>query len=256
MTRCALARPARRHVTRPLEDGPLAAPWVDASSVYPTRFEPLTVVDGWARIGPDEQRGGTYQADQWVHPPSPPGSLYRSIGCAYVDCGSTMVDVSWRWHGHAQIPVTHGTTNAHVEATALLHVDLANPLGGFGCWPSWLAGQPVWLVAYMGSPPELFGQPSQPLVGIGAITDHVEGEECVFRLVSVAPGRVLLYRNGVQQAIVRTAGPLFGPYDPLPIDPSLVASTLHGFELDAHIAYPGATECDGLTDLTITSYPT
>ncbi len=249
------ARPATYSLTDAFTvDGALASPWTDAAAVKPTSFEPIGARDGWACIWADQQRGGTYQVDQWVHPPSPPGTLYRSIGCAYVDTGSPIVDVEWRWHGHAEIPTTHETANAHVEATALLYVDLDNPLGGFGCWPSWFGGSPVWLVGYMGSPPELFGSASQSLIGIGAISDHVEGEECVFRLTATNTGRVLLYRNDVQQAIIRTAGPHFGAYDPIPVDPSLLGSTLHGFELDAHIAYPDATVRQGLTDLTITAY--
>ena len=77
------------------------------------------------------------------------------------------------------------------------------------------------------------------------------------RVVSTAKLIEMLSRKRYQHRLwVDMVDGDFGHADPLPIDPSLVASTLHGFELDAHIAYPDATACDGLTDLTITSYPT
>lgn len=233
--------------------GKLTAPWVNGSDVKPNYFEPIGARNGAACIWQDFQRGGgSYQADDWVHPPNPPGSYYSGIGCAYVDTGSTLVDITVTCHPNVPIPVTHGTANAHVETTPLLYVDLDNPLGGFGCWPSELVGSPAWLVGYMGSPPELFGQPSQPLLAVAAMTNPTVPFE--LRLVTPAPGRVLIYRDGVQVPFVRTTGPYRGPYDPFIIDPSLASSTKHGFELDGHVAYPDCTVVDAIPNLTLTAF--
>lgn len=211
-------------------------------------------------IWQDRTRSGTYQADQFNHPPSPPGTLYSAIGCAYVDTGSTMPDITVRWSGHLALPAVHGTTNSHVEATPLLYVDPANPLGGFGAWPSNLLGSPAWLVGYIGQPPENF-----TVVGFGPIT-HPEGTPGDIRLVAVAPGRVLLYLDGVQQPVTSPAAPsgnlspvmggVRGPYDPITVDPSLTSSTKHGFALDAHIVYPtaDATTTPGIYSIDINCY--
>ncbi len=230
-------------------DGPIGGPWTDAASTHPTRFEPIGVRDGLPCIWEDFQRGGTYQTDHTVHPPSPPGSLYGGIGCAYVE--TPIPDFTLRTANNLP-PTTATDPSSHVEATPLVYIDLDNPLGGFGVWPSVLLGVPVFLIGYMGSPPELFGQPSQPLVALGAMPGYVWGTPFDLRLVAVSRGRVLVFVDGVQLACPRTAGPYRGPLDPLIVDPSLASSNLHGFELDAHLAYPDATAFLPITDFTFT----
>lgn len=263
MTRAAVARRASYTLTDLFDtDGAIGSPWTDGHSVAPQSWEPLGVRDGAAVIWQDRTRTGTYQADQWNHPPSPGGTLYSAIGCAYVDTGSSMPDITVRWNGHAQIPTVHGTANSHVEGTPLLYVDPTNPLGGFGVWPAWAAGQAVWFAGYIGSPAEHF-----TTVAVGSFTSHVEGQPCDIRLVAVAPGRVLLYLDGVQQPLTSLAAPsgnlspviggVRGDYDPIPVDPSLITSTKHGFALDGHIVYPTAnvTTTPGIYSIEMTCHP-
>lgn len=262
MTRAAVARRASYTLTDLFDtDGAIAAPWTDGHADAPDGWEPLGVRDGAAVIWQDRTRTGTYQADQWNHPPSPGGTLYSAIGCAYIDTGSTMPDITVNWSGNLALPAVHGTANSHVEATPLLYVDPTNPLGGFGVWPSNLLGTPAWLAGYIGQPAENF-----TVIAYGGIT-HDEGTPGDVRLVAVAPGRVLLYLDGVQQPLTSLAAPsgnlspviggARGAYDPITVDPSLTSSTKHGFALDGHIVYPtaNATTTPGIYSIEMTCHP-
>lgn len=227
-------------------DGPLAAPWIDGHTIKPDRFEPLGARAGAAVIWTDRTRPGTYQLDQSKSPPVPPGALYSAVGCAYQDTGSVLPDVTIDWTGNWHIPVPLAL-NSHVEATPLVYIDLDNPLGGAGFWPGHFGGDTAaWLFGYIGSPPELFR-----VDGLGTPTSSVEGQACQIRVVAVSPGRIILIKDGVQQPIVTTRGPARAPLDPIPVDPSLTSSTLHGFALDGHLVYPtgNATITPGITGI-------
>ena len=233
-------------------DGAIAAPWIDGHAEKPNSWEPIGVRDGAAVIWQDRTRAGTYQANQATNPPSPPGTLWAAIGCAYHETGSLLPDVEVTWNGHFAWNVN---PNEHVEGTPLLYVDPDKFLGGFGAWPTHIGVTPAILVGYIGSPAENF-----TVVGLSDLTGVDEGVPHTIRLQAVAVGRVILWWDGERLPVTRSGTPYstsyWSPLDPIPVHPSLTASTKHGFALDGHVVLPtgDVTTTPGIYDFSLSAY--
>lgn len=226
--------------------GAIASPWVDGHSVKPNGWEPLGARSGAAVIWTDRTRSGTYQTDQSQSPPSPPGTLYSAIGCAWHSTGGHLPDISLTWPGY----FSHsGNPNQHVEATPLLYIDPENPLGGFGVWPAAVGSNAALFGGYIGQPAENFN-----VVALGNLGAYTDGVPHTLRLTAVAKGRVVVFWDGVQVPMTRNATTnafnYRGPLDPIDVVPSLTSSTLHGFALDGHLVLPtsNATTTAGAYD--------
>lgn len=219
------------------EDGPLGADWINAHDIMPTRFEPLGIYDEAVVCTDPMARGGVYADNQDVASP-PPGELFKGIGCAWRETGSTEVSVKITWSGNWDYEGSPVFDGHHVEATPLLYVTPGHPKHGFGCWPSALdldgpGGSPhfrYWYVGYVGNPPEDFVDYILP--DSGASFSHTDGTPQTIEIRTVAPGEVILLFNGVQVSLA-TYG-----LNPIPIDPELAGSTLHGMSVDAHYVWP------------------
>ena len=202
-------------------------PWSDCKSVAPDHFEPLGIFDGGIVIADTDSRPGTYDATPpSAHPPAD-GRIFRGIGCAFTDTGSTRVSVTATWSGHRGIegepPISH------VEGTPLLYITPGVPRFAFGAWPSELWGRGVIFAGYIHAPPENFEIIATALLD----KEHKPGLPMVLELRAEEPGKVTVWVDGKQASFNEG-------YDlrPLEIDPELVDSTLHGFAVDAHFVDP------------------
>jgi hypothetical protein len=232
--------------------------WTDFAYAFPEDYDPCGILNGkvvvadvtrsaisglpWA---PDPGLPPHSYADYLEHP----GTIIPGIGGAWRDMGTPHVRCSVVWSGDWDYPY-------HAEGTPIVCINPDSGAFGWGAWPSAYTGEdfefdvPAFLIGSIGKPPEDF-----------AVVDakdfaHTSGTPRTIELRTNTLGTTCtLWLDGVQQSTVQNG------LNPIPIDPELHGSTLHGFEHDQHVAayVDGAPstatywQTSSITEITITA---
>jgi hypothetical protein len=211
-------------------DGPLGSDWIDGSDWNPAIYEPLGIYNNWVVCRLPLNRanhGAVYGTDQHVSPPTPSGSQYLGIGCAWRETSRTHISVTVRWAGMWSTTAGH-----HCEAAPLLYVTPGTAEHGVGVWTSELtigpSTVPVLYLAALGNPPEVFGQGSTPILGVAQYT-HTDGQQHDVTMTGNG-STVSVYFDG---SLVT-----FNTGTAIAIPTNLLGSTKHGFAVDTHFVSP------------------
>ena len=202
--------------------------WTDCHSVTPAHFEPLGILDDGVVVKDPKTRPGVYGTTPTSGHAPTNGRMYPGIGCAFMETGAKTLSVKVLWSGNHGME--HEAPVSHVEGAPLLFISPDNPRYGFGVWPTELFGRPALLAGYIGSPPELF-----EVIASGLIGEHETGKPREVEVRVEKPGEATIWVDGKQVHLYQGFG-----LNPIPIDKTMINSTLHGFALDAHFVDPVA----------------
>lgn len=254
MTRAQLRLPGKRWTddfNRP-NDTHIGNGWINGHDTHPTMFDPLGVRDGAAYCPDPLARVPVedYEPEDEVDHPPAEGKASAAIGYTARETPEwwlpdiEVIRYGMNWANPSISPLNgppwdYGPPwdTRHIELTPLLHIDPANPKGGFGVWPSvWDVGVEVsqgwFIVATIGSPPELFSQPESPVIASGAFDGHSNRDEQSLRIKCTEPGKAIIIHNDRQVDIIG-----YG-LEPVGIPVDLLHSRMMGFAFDAHFVRP------------------
>lgn len=247
MTRAQLRLPGKRWTDdfdRP-NDTHIGNGWINGHDTNPTMFDPIGVKDGAAYCSDPLARVPVedYEPEDEVNHPPAEGRPYAAIGYTGRPTPEwwlpdiEVIRYGMNWANPNPMPDNGPPWDTrHIELTPLLHIDPANPKGGFGVWPSvWEqggVGYGWFIVATIGSPPELFSLPESPVIGSGFFDAHSNRDEQSLRIKCTAPGKAIIIHNDRQVTI---SGYGLDPVD-IPVD--LLHSRMMGFAFDAHFVRP------------------
>lgn len=188
-----------------------------------------------------------------VHPPVD-GTIHHGIGFYGRDMGTWRPDVEITWSGLWDIHEGH-----HIEVTPRLWIDDENTLAGFGAWPITILydesspGVPTFVIGFIGSPPEIFGSPTAPLIGSVAFS-HTDGVPRKIRLRVNESDVVQLLLDDV---VIWSRALSHASFTSLSDFATLQQSTVHGLAIDAHLVRPISSipDLDGALDIRFHNWP-
>ncbi len=217
-------------------DGRLRGGWTDGHLVHPAGMEPLGITSGAVTARNPGQRAGTYATYEDGTEYDPDTELIAGVGAAWQSFGTTDVHVEVDWAGNYGNESGH-----HVEATPLVCVRPATGYVGWGAWPVDLLGtgtSGLLLVGGMGNPVEDFGDYLHYLSA--SSFSHTDGTQ---RTIGIRTHdnmtKFTVWLDGSQVALAGAGGTASPGLDPAPLPAALAGGTLHGFEVDAHLADAG-----------------
>ena len=209
------------------KDAPqLGSPWTDCQQQTPSSYEPLGIYEGGVVVTKPKSRPGEYASTPASKEDIEAKKMVPGIGCAWVDTGAASVSVKIVWSGNHG--VDHPPPISHVEGTPLLYISPQHPRYGFGAWISEVWGQSLIFAGYIASPPENF-----EVIASAIIPEHTSGENRELEIRSQPGGTATIWLDGEQVSFREGFG-----LNPLPIDPTMLGSTRHGFAVDAHFVDP------------------
>jgi hypothetical protein len=232
------------------QSAPLGLGWQDLGELFPQSYDITRIHNGGATSGDPFWRGenGADQLDPslWHDYANYPGMAAGGISGAIRNVGDGIFnyDVTCRMGG-----VVEGVGGIEAEATPLVGVNTASVLLGFGAWLVNLGTHPssnafVWLVGYMGNPPEDFF-----VTHVGPVT-HTNGQERDLT-IKYRGTTATIWLDGSQITNLTTypAGTPIGS-TPITMHVDHQNQSWAGFEYDQHITPPDQI----LTNPSVLSY--
>lgn len=217
---------------------PLGMGWTDLGELFPAAYDITRIYNGSAQSGDPYWKGknGAPMApdDDWGNYSNYSGLFVGGISGAVRNVGDGIYnyDVTVRMGG-----ILEGLGGIESEATPLVGVNTASDKLGYGAWLVDIAaeGSPnafVWLIGYMGNPPESFF-----VTHVGPVT-HTSGQERDLTLKYRGTG-FTVWLDGVQITnLVTYPGSVPIGSAEIPVHADHQNRSWAGFEYDQHITPP------------------